>query len=63
MILDNITLDQWGCLPCSLDKLQSTDKYGCEASQFFNQKIKEAVVQLRKDLPQAAITCLDVYLL
>jgi hypothetical protein len=34
-----------------------------EASQFFNQKIKEAVVQLRKDLPRAAITCLDVYLL
>jgi hypothetical protein len=31
-----------------------------EASQFFNQKIKEAVVQLRKDLPRAAITCLDL---
>ena len=43
-----------------------TDKYGCaipfnEVAQYFNRKLKEAVVQLREDLPTAAITYVDVY--
>jgi phospholipase/lecithinase/hemolysin len=59
-----------GCLPYSLDRFLITaaqmDKYGCatpfnEVSQFFNHRLKEAVVQLRKDLPQAAITYVDIY--
>lgn len=59
-----------GCLPYSLDRFLITaaqiDKYGCatpfnEVSQFFNHGLKEAVVQLRKDLPQAAITYVDIY--
>ncbi|XP_050204869.1 GDSL esterase/lipase At3g26430-like [Mercurialis annua] len=59
-----------GCLPYSLDRFLITaaqiDKYGCaspfnEVAQYFNQKLKAAVVQLRKDLPQAAITYVDIY--
>ncbi|KAL9997840.1 putative alpha-L-fucosidase [Helianthus debilis subsp. tardiflorus] len=42
------------------------DKYGCVAtinnvSQYFNKKLKEAIIQLRKDLHLAAITYVDVY--
>lgn len=42
------------------------DKHGCaapfnEVSQYFNMKLKEAIVQLRKDLHLAAITYVDIY--
>ena len=32
-------------------------------AQYFNKMLKETVVQLRKDLPLAALTYVDVYLL
>lgn len=59
-----------GCLPYVLVGAQftpdQTDAVGCakpanEAAQFFNLKLKEAVAQLRKELPLAAITYVDVY--
>ncbi|GMY26332.1 GDSL esterase/lipase At3g26430-like [Fagus crenata] len=59
-----------GCLPYVLDRYLITaaqvDKYGCaspfnEVAQYFNRKLKEAVVQLRKDLPEATIIYVDVY--
>ncbi|KAD2803952.1 hypothetical protein E3N88_37329 [Mikania micrantha] len=56
-----------GCLPYILDaQVTESDKYGCAApfngvAQYFNQKLKEAIVQLRKDLPLAAITYVDIY--
>ena len=57
-----------GCLPYILANFLSAerDRFGCakaynEVAQYFNQKLKEAVVQLRKDLPQAAITYVDIY--
>ncbi|KAH9312792.1 hypothetical protein KI387_027827 [Taxus chinensis] len=59
-----------GCLPYVLDRLphspSETDKYGCaipynEVAQEFNRLLKEAVIQLRKDLPKAAITYVDMY--
>jgi len=42
------------------------DKAGCaipfnEVAKFFNHELKQAVVQLRKKLPSAAITYVDVY--
>ncbi|CAK7346979.1 unnamed protein product [Dovyalis caffra] len=42
------------------------DSIGCakpynEVAQYFNYKLKEAVVQLRKDFPSAAFTYVDVY--
>lgn len=42
------------------------DKHGCaspynEVAQYFNSRLKGAVAQLRKDLPEAAITYVDVY--
>lgn len=42
------------------------DKFGCarefnEVAQYFNSKLKEAVVQLRKELPEATILYVDVY--
>jgi phospholipase/lecithinase/hemolysin len=42
------------------------DRYGCakqfnEVSMYFNLKLKEALAQLRKDLPLAAITYVDIY--
>lgn len=42
------------------------DKYGCAApyndvSQYFNQKLKEAVIKLRKEFPLAVITYVDIY--
>ncbi|XP_044491910.1 GDSL esterase/lipase At3g26430-like [Mangifera indica] len=59
-----------GCLPYILDRFLVTaaqvDKYGCstpfnQVAQFFNTKLKETVIHLRKDLPSAAITYVDVY--
>ncbi|KAK4376936.1 hypothetical protein RND71_003232 [Anisodus tanguticus] len=59
-----------GCLPYILDRLLITagqvDKAGCaspfnEVAQYFNSKLKEAVIKLRKDLPLAALTYVDVY--
>ncbi|KAJ4711000.1 GDSL esterase/lipase [Melia azedarach] len=59
-----------GCLPYTLDRFlvsaSLVDKYGCatpfnEVAELFNSKLKRAVVLLRKDLPLAAITCVDVY--
>lgn len=42
------------------------DEFGCakpfnEVAQYFNRKLKEAVAQLRKELPEAAIVYVDVY--
>lgn len=42
------------------------DKYGCaspynEVSQYFNLQLKKAVMELRKILPLAAITYVDIY--
>jgi len=57
-----------GCPPYILVNFLSAerDAYGCakpynEVAQCFNQKLKEAVIQLRKDLPLAAITYVDIY--
>lgn len=59
-----------GCLPYVLDRLPvlaaQVDNAGCaipynKVAQFFNRGLKQAVVQLRKDLPLAAITYVDVY--
>ncbi|KAG5041904.1 hypothetical protein JHK87_005819 [Glycine soja] len=59
-----------GCLPYIMDlhpvKPSLVDKAGCanpynEVAKFFNSKLKEVVVQLRKELPLAAITYVDVY--
>ncbi|KAM6589399.1 hypothetical protein CsatA_012004 [Cannabis sativa] len=60
----------FGCLPYVLERLpykvSEIDKAGCaspynEVAKFFNQALKEVVIQLRKDLPLAAITYVDVY--
>ncbi|XP_062165706.1 alpha-L-fucosidase 3-like isoform X2 [Alnus glutinosa] len=59
-----------GCLPYILDRFKITaaqvDKAGCatpfnDVAQYFNRKLKQVVVQLRKDLPLAALTYVDVY--
>ncbi|KAG2708994.1 hypothetical protein I3760_05G218700 [Carya illinoinensis] len=57
-----------GCLPYILATFPSAqrDSYGCakpynDVAQSFNHKLKEAIVQLRIDLPSAAITYVDVY--
>ncbi|KAL6500681.1 hypothetical protein OROHE_025478 [Orobanche hederae] len=59
-----------GCLTYVIDAQAATtpevDTYGClipynEASQYFNVKLHETVLQLRKDLPLAAITYVDIY--
>ncbi|XVF02570.1 hypothetical protein REPUB_Repub04eG0186000 [Reevesia pubescens] len=59
-----------GCLPYVMDYLpvlaSQIDKYGCaspfnEVAQFFNRGLKKTAEQLRKDLPNAAITYVDVY--
>ncbi|KAL3003879.1 hypothetical protein AAZX31_08G130100 [Glycine max] len=59
-----------GCLPYMLDrypmKPTQMDEFGCakpfnEVAQYFNRKLKEVVEQLRKELPGAAITYVDVY--
>ncbi|KAL9685491.1 hypothetical protein QQ045_022941 [Rhodiola kirilowii] len=60
----------FGCLPYVLEKLliraPEVDTVGCatpfnQVAQFFNEKLKQAVVQLRKDLPLASITYVDIY--
>ncbi|XP_038714205.1 GDSL esterase/lipase At3g26430-like [Tripterygium wilfordii] len=60
-----------GCYPYVLDRFYVTaaqiDKFGCasplnEVAQYFNNRLKEALVQLRKDLHMAAITYVDVYI-
>ncbi|XP_008221893.1 PREDICTED: GDSL esterase/lipase At3g26430-like [Prunus mume] len=59
-----------GCLPYVLARLpvlaSQVDKAGCatpynEVAQFFNHGLKEVVVQLREELPLAAITYVDIY--
>lgn len=59
-----------GCLPYVLDRFLVTaaqvDKHGCatpfdEVAQYFNLRLKEAIIQLRNVLPLAAITYVDVY--
>ncbi|KAG5604799.1 hypothetical protein H5410_026291 [Solanum commersonii] len=59
-----------GCLPYVMDRFMITaaqvDKYGCanpfnEVSKYLNLLLKKIVVQLRKELPLAAFTYVDVY--
>lgn len=59
-----------GCLPYVLANFpvseDQTDSAGCSkphnaVSQYFNLKLKEAIYQLREDLPLAAITLVDIY--
>ncbi|KAJ1405337.1 SGNH hydrolase superfamily [Sesbania bispinosa] len=59
-----------GCLPYMLDRYPMSaaqmDEFGCakpfnEVAQYFNRKLKEAVEQLREELPEAAIVYVDVY--
>lgn len=60
----------FGCLPYILDRLPirapEVDRVGCgspfnEVAQLFNAKLKETVVKLRKYLPHAVFTYVDVY--
>ncbi|OIW02440.1 hypothetical protein TanjilG_05033 [Lupinus angustifolius] len=57
-----------GCLPLFLANFPSAEKdeYGCakehnEVSQYLNYRLKETLAQLRKDLPDVAITYVDIY--
>ncbi|XVF60192.1 hypothetical protein PTKIN_Ptkin08bG0024700 [Pterospermum kingtungense] len=59
-----------GCLPVSLHyhdiKPKELDKQGCLKAQNdyakeFNRKLKYRVIKLRKELPHAAITYVDIY--
>ncbi|XP_062023010.1 esterase-like isoform X2 [Rosa rugosa] len=57
-----------GCLPYIVANFPSAEKdeIGCakaynEVAQHFNHELKQAIVQLRKDLPLAAFTYVDVY--
>ncbi|KAG8383245.1 hypothetical protein BUALT_Bualt05G0164300 [Buddleja alternifolia] len=59
-----------GCLPYVMDRFLVTaaqiDKYGCatpfnEVAKYFNLRLKDIVLQLRKELPLAAITYVDLY--
>jgi len=57
-----------GCLSFILVNFPSVEKdhHGCakphnEVAKHFNQKLKEAVDQLRRDLPLATITYVDMY--
>ncbi|CAL0315493.1 unnamed protein product [Lupinus luteus] len=57
-----------GCLSSFLTKFPSAqkDEYGCakaynEVAQYFNQQLKEALAQLRKEFLDAAITYVDIY--
>ncbi|MCL7046928.1 hypothetical protein MKW94_015178 [Papaver nudicaule] len=59
-----------GCLPYVLDRFFITagqiDNVGCatpfnQVAQLFNSRLSEMVVKLRKDLPSAGITYVDVY--
>lgn len=57
-----------GCLPYILTtfKTAGKDSAGCakaynEVAKYFNLKLKEAIGQLRKELPSSAFTYVDVY--
>ena len=57
-----------GCLPYILTAFPSAerDEFGCakpynQIAQHFNYMLKQAIVQLRKDFPLAAITYVDIY--
>ncbi|KAL3835621.1 hypothetical protein ACJIZ3_010357 [Penstemon smallii] len=59
-----------GCLPYVMDRpliaAGEVDEIGCaspfnEMDQYFNFRLKETVIQLRKDLPSAALTYVDIY--
>ncbi|CAL8103639.1 unnamed protein product, partial [Prunus armeniaca] len=57
-----------GCLPLILatfpaqkDEATCAKSYNEVVAQHFNHKLKEATVQLRKNLPLAAITYVDIY--
>lgn len=59
-----------GCLAYVLDRAAvepgQIDKAGCadpfnKVAKYFNLKLNETVVQLRKELPSAALTYVDVY--
>ncbi|KAJ9708778.1 hypothetical protein PVL29_000678 [Vitis rotundifolia] len=59
-----------GCLPYILDRLLITagqvNRIGCvgpvnDVAKYFNTKLNETVVELRKQFPLAAITYVDVY--
>ncbi|GMN41516.1 hypothetical protein TIFTF001_010742 [Ficus carica] len=67
---NDLTAGPVGCLPYVLDRYLITaaqiDKHGCatpfnDVAQHFNQRLKSALAQLRKELPLAAITYVDVY--
>ncbi|KAJ0989472.1 hypothetical protein J5N97_007828 [Dioscorea zingiberensis] len=60
----------FGCLPYVLDRIPlmapQVDRAGCgvpfnEVAQLFNLKLKETIAHLRKDLPLATFTYVDVY--
>lgn len=60
-----------GCYPYILDRYLVTaaqiDNHGCanpynEMAQYFNHGLKAALADLRKRLPMAAITYVDIYL-
>ncbi|CAH9142804.1 unnamed protein product [Cuscuta epithymum] len=55
-----------GCLPYVLVRAGEVDQWGCaaafnEVAKYFNSRLWHAVVQLRKDLPLATLTYVDVY--
>ncbi|XP_021743469.1 GDSL esterase/lipase At3g26430-like [Chenopodium quinoa] len=59
-----------GCLPYMLDHFLLTaaqvDEFGCasplnEVSQYYNSQLEDIVTQLRRDLPLASITFVDIY--
>ncbi|KAL3751799.1 hypothetical protein ACJRO7_012606 [Eucalyptus globulus] len=60
----------FGCLPYVMERIpilvSQVDRAGCatpfnEVARHFNRGLKEVVTQLRKELPLAAITYVDVY--
>lgn len=60
----------FGCLAYVLERVPigsgDLDKAGCakpynKVAQYFNNKLKKALFSLRKQLPKAAITYVDVY--
>lgn len=59
-----------GCLPYVMERIpilvSQVDRAGCaspfnEVARVFNHGLKKVVTQLRKELPLAAITYVDVY--
>ncbi|CAL0329927.1 unnamed protein product [Lupinus luteus] len=59
-----------GCLPYVLDGFPQlaaqADKFGCsiplnEVSQYYNLKLKQTILHLRNELPEATITYVDIY--